>query len=323
MYRSERWGIGLVNLAHMIDGHDADRVALISRNRETTYGELRDQVARLRGGLAAAASPTATGSRSSARNNRYFVISYLAIVGLGAVAVPLNPESPAAELEREIAEVTPVGGDRRAGGDERVGADRRRQHATRSPPSSSPRATCRRRDAARRAARVRADAGRRRRSRPPRGDDVHERHGRSAAGGDAQPRQPARQHRAEPERPRPRRGPTTSCTACCRCSTSSASTSCSACRSRSAPPCCSCSGSIRRRRSSRSSQRRVTIVPGAPAMWVAFAVLRRHPRRRVRDRPARAVGRRDACRRPPPSSSSDASASRSARATASPRRRRS
>ena len=34
----------LVNLAHMIDGHDADRVALISRNRETTYGQLRDQV---------------------------------------------------------------------------------------------------------------------------------------------------------------------------------------------------------------------------------------------------------------------------------------
>ena len=29
----------LVNLAHMVDGHDAERVALISRNRETTYGE--------------------------------------------------------------------------------------------------------------------------------------------------------------------------------------------------------------------------------------------------------------------------------------------
>jgi long-chain acyl-CoA synthetase len=99
---------GRVNLAHMIDRHDADRVALISRNRETTYGDLRDQVARLRGGLASRG--VASGDRVAiiCANNRYFVISYLAIVGLGAVAVPLNPESPAAELEREIAEVTPV-----------------------------------------------------------------------------------------------------------------------------------------------------------------------------------------------------------------------
>ena len=121
----------------MIDAHDADRVALISRNRETTYGELREQVARrARRARRRAASPTATAWRSSARNNRYFVISYLAIVGLGAIAVPLNPESPAAELEREIAEVTPVGGDHRAVGDERVVGDRRRARATRSPPSS-------------------------------------------------------------------------------------------------------------------------------------------------------------------------------------------
>ncbi len=42
-----------MNLAAMIDGHDDDHVALISRNRETTYAELRDQVSRLRGGLAA------------------------------------------------------------------------------------------------------------------------------------------------------------------------------------------------------------------------------------------------------------------------------
>jgi long-chain acyl-CoA synthetase len=91
----------------MIDGHAADRVALISSNRETTYGELREQVARLRGGLAARG--VADGDRVGVicTNNRYFVISYLAIIGLGAIVVPLNPESPAAELEREIAEVTP------------------------------------------------------------------------------------------------------------------------------------------------------------------------------------------------------------------------
>jgi long-chain acyl-CoA synthetase len=98
----------LVNLAHMIDAHDADRVALISRNRETTYGELRDQVARLRGGLAVRGVSDGDRVVIVCGNSRYFVISYLATIGLGAVAVPLNPESPAAELEREIREVTPA-----------------------------------------------------------------------------------------------------------------------------------------------------------------------------------------------------------------------
>src|SRR4051812_26357088 len=92
----------------MIDGHDADRVALISGNRETTYGELRDQVARLRGGLAAVGVVDGDRVVIVCANNRYFVIAYLATVALGAVAVPLNPESPAAELEREIREVTPA-----------------------------------------------------------------------------------------------------------------------------------------------------------------------------------------------------------------------
>ena len=41
-----------MNLASIIEGHAADSVALISRNRETTYGALREQVAVLRGGLA-------------------------------------------------------------------------------------------------------------------------------------------------------------------------------------------------------------------------------------------------------------------------------
>lgn len=97
-----------MNLAAMIEPHDADRVALISRSRETTYGQLRDQVARLRGGFAA--NGVGHGDRVAilCGNNRYFVISYLAAVGLGAAVVPLNPASPAAEIERELAQVDPV-----------------------------------------------------------------------------------------------------------------------------------------------------------------------------------------------------------------------
>jgi len=40
-------------------------------------------------------------------NSRYFVVSYLATIGLGAIAVPLNPTSPAPELESELAVVDP------------------------------------------------------------------------------------------------------------------------------------------------------------------------------------------------------------------------
>jgi long-chain acyl-CoA synthetase len=91
-----------VNLAHIIDPHDADRVAIINRSRATTYGELRDQVARVRGGLAALGVGQGDRVALVCANSRKFVVTYLATVGLGAVAVPLNPTSPAAEIAREI-----------------------------------------------------------------------------------------------------------------------------------------------------------------------------------------------------------------------------
>ncbi|NNE11096.1 MAG: AMP-binding protein [Ilumatobacter sp.] len=99
---------GVMNVARMIEPHPADRVALISRNRETTYGQLRDQADRLRGGLAAAGVQSGDRVVVLCGNNRYFVVSYLAIVGLGAVVVPLNPASPAPEIERELVVVEPV-----------------------------------------------------------------------------------------------------------------------------------------------------------------------------------------------------------------------
>ena len=40
-----------------------------------------------------------------APNNWFFVVSYLAALGAGAVVVPLNPMAPAMELERELAAV--------------------------------------------------------------------------------------------------------------------------------------------------------------------------------------------------------------------------
>lgn len=91
-----------MNLADIIDPHPADRVAIISRGRETTYGELRDQVAHVRGGLQALGLGKGDRIALLCGNGRYFVDLYLAALGLGAVTVPLNPASPAPEIEREL-----------------------------------------------------------------------------------------------------------------------------------------------------------------------------------------------------------------------------
>ncbi|MBI2710469.1 MAG: long-chain fatty acid--CoA ligase [Actinobacteria bacterium] len=94
-----------MNLARILEAHPDDAVALISRNRRTTYGELRSQIARMRGGLVGLGIEPGDRVGIICANNWYFVLSYLGILGAGAVAVPLNPLSPARELERELAAV--------------------------------------------------------------------------------------------------------------------------------------------------------------------------------------------------------------------------
>jgi len=94
-----------VNLASIIDPHDADAVALISRGRTTTYGQLRAQVAGLRGGLVGQGIVPGDRVAIVAANNWYFVVSYLAVLGAGAIAVPLNPLSPAPEIQQELSAV--------------------------------------------------------------------------------------------------------------------------------------------------------------------------------------------------------------------------
>ena len=91
-----------LNVARIVEGHDPATAAVISRNRTITYGELSEQAARLRGGLARLG--VASGDRIAliCGNGHPFVVAYLAALGLGAVVVPLNPTSPAAELERQL-----------------------------------------------------------------------------------------------------------------------------------------------------------------------------------------------------------------------------
>lgn len=94
-----------MNLATLIDGHPDDATALISRARITTYGMLRGQVASYRGGLVGLGLVPGDRVAILCANNWYFVSAYLAILGAGMVAVPLNPQSPARELQRELAAV--------------------------------------------------------------------------------------------------------------------------------------------------------------------------------------------------------------------------
>ena len=96
-----------MNLAEIIERHPADDTALISRGRPTSYGELRRQVASLRGVLAE--NHVERGDRVAilCGNSRYFVLAYLATLGVGGVAVPLNIISPASEIQRELDEVQP------------------------------------------------------------------------------------------------------------------------------------------------------------------------------------------------------------------------
>lgn len=96
-----------MNLAHIIDPHPGEATALISRGRITTYGVLRDQVAAARGALVELGVGKGDVVALLCGNSRYFVVAYLAAVGLGAVACPLNPTSPAPEVEKELAVVRP------------------------------------------------------------------------------------------------------------------------------------------------------------------------------------------------------------------------
>lgn len=97
-----------MNLAEILEGHGENTVALISRGRPTTYGALNAQVAALRGAFASHGIGKGDVVALLCGNSRYFVVSYFAAIGLGAIVSPLNPTSPAPEIESEFAVVKPT-----------------------------------------------------------------------------------------------------------------------------------------------------------------------------------------------------------------------
>jgi len=96
-----------VNLAALAEGHPAEGRAVHDGGRWHTWGELRRRAA------AAGAGLVALGVRPGDRvalvwpTSVDFVVAYLAVLASGAVAVPLNPQSPPPELARELEVVEP------------------------------------------------------------------------------------------------------------------------------------------------------------------------------------------------------------------------
>lgn len=91
-----------MNLAAIIDPHPSDATALISRGKSTSYGLLREQVAGFRGGLVGLGVVPGDRVAIACGNNWYFVMTYLATLGAGAVVVPVNPAMPAPEIKKYL-----------------------------------------------------------------------------------------------------------------------------------------------------------------------------------------------------------------------------
>lgn len=92
-----------MNLAEILSSQPDHAPALLSRGRAVAYGQLRGRVDTLRAGLAGLGIAPGDRVAIAVANNPHFVVAYFAILGAGAVAVPLNPTSPSAELQVQLA----------------------------------------------------------------------------------------------------------------------------------------------------------------------------------------------------------------------------
>jgi long-chain acyl-CoA synthetase len=97
-----------VNLAAIIEGHAGEGVAVVDGDEALTYRDLRRAVGGVRGALSSAGVRSGDRVALIAANGADFVVAHLAILGAGAVTVPLNPTSPPAEVQDQLAAVEPV-----------------------------------------------------------------------------------------------------------------------------------------------------------------------------------------------------------------------
>lgn len=94
-----------VNLATLFADHPKDRTAIVAGGDRITYGQLEAEVAKTRGVLTSLGLEPGDRVAILCATNFRFVRAWFGILGAGMVAVPLNPQSPAPEIERELAAV--------------------------------------------------------------------------------------------------------------------------------------------------------------------------------------------------------------------------
>lgn len=98
---------GTVNVVDLLLRDPDDRRALVSGDGTFTRGGLQQRADRWRGALAAAGIGPGDRVLLPAGNDPDFITAHLAVLGLGAVAVPLNPQAPVAALAHESSAVRP------------------------------------------------------------------------------------------------------------------------------------------------------------------------------------------------------------------------
>lgn len=96
-----------MNLASLASQHPSERRALHDGERWTSWGELRAQAVGVSGLLGKLGVSPGDRVAVAWPSSPAFVACYLGVLAAGAVAVPLNPTSPAVELESELEVVTP------------------------------------------------------------------------------------------------------------------------------------------------------------------------------------------------------------------------
>jgi len=96
-----------VNIASIIETHDANRVAVIDRDNTLTYGELRERVASIRHLLVEHGVRPDDRVAVTAGNEPMFVAAVLGALGVGARVIPMTPNDPLPEVDRKLTAVDP------------------------------------------------------------------------------------------------------------------------------------------------------------------------------------------------------------------------
>jgi long-chain acyl-CoA synthetase len=100
--------LGTVRLGRIIDEHEPERVALIDGSERLSFGELRARAAAMAQTLIARGHRPGDHFALACGNEMHFVTAMLGIWNIGGVIAPVNPYSPAAELERKMQLLQPA-----------------------------------------------------------------------------------------------------------------------------------------------------------------------------------------------------------------------